>query len=69
MDFFSLPHLLVILLIVLVVFGTKKLQSAATDLGSAIKSFRHAMREEDTSPAHKETETKKLPNDTSGKDA
>lgn len=69
MDFFSIPHLLLILAIVLVVFGTKKLQSAASDLGGAIKNFRHAMKEEETPPVNKEAEIKKLPSDTSGKGA
>lgn len=37
--------LLLILLIVVLLFGTKKLRNVGADLGSAIKSFRKATRE------------------------
>jgi sec-independent protein translocase protein TatA len=37
--------LLLILLIVIVLFGTKKLRNIGEDLGSAVKSFRKASRE------------------------
>jgi sec-independent protein translocase protein TatA len=40
-------QLLLILLIVLALFGTNKLKSLGSDLGSAIKNFRKAMHEED----------------------
>jgi sec-independent protein translocase protein TatA len=40
-------ELLVILGIVLLIFGTKKLRNIGADLGAAIKSFKQAMREED----------------------
>jgi sec-independent protein translocase protein TatA len=36
-------HLLIILVIVLVLFGTKRLTSLGSDLGNAIKGFRNAM--------------------------
>jgi len=39
-------QLLIILLIVLLLFGTKKLRNIGTDLGGAIRGFRHAMKEE-----------------------
>ncbi|MEN9705229.1 MAG: hypothetical protein RLZZ393_1108 [Pseudomonadota bacterium] len=45
MELFSPRHLLVILLIVLVVFGTKKLRSIGSDLGGAVKGFKKAMNE------------------------
>ncbi|HAI59530.1 MAG TPA: twin-arginine translocase subunit TatA [Xanthomonadaceae bacterium] len=41
----GLRELLVILLIVLVVFGTKRLIGAGGDLGKAIQSFRKGMRD------------------------
>ena len=51
---FSIPHLLVVLVIVLLVFGTKRLKNIGEDLGGAIKGFKKAVKEgEDTS-----TETK-----------
>lgn len=45
MDLFSPRHLLVILLIVLVVFGTKKLRSIGSDLGAAVRGFKNSMKE------------------------
>jgi len=38
--------LLVILAIVIVLFGTKRLRNLGHDLGSAVKSFREGMEEE-----------------------
>ncbi|MGI9320531.1 MAG: twin-arginine translocase TatA/TatE family subunit [Thiogranum sp.] len=43
----SIWQLLIILAIVLVLFGAKRLKNLGGDLGSAIKGFRHAMKEED----------------------
>lgn len=44
----SLWQLLIILLIVVVIFGTKKLSSIGTDLGGAVKGFRKAMGDADS---------------------
>jgi sec-independent protein translocase protein TatA len=41
--------LLLVLLIVLVLFGTNKLKSIGTDLGEAIKNFRKALHDENDS--------------------
>jgi len=41
----SVWQLLIILAIVLVLFGAKRLRTIGTDLGSAIKGFKSAMRE------------------------
>ncbi len=43
----SIWQLLIILLIVALLFGTKKLRNLGGDLGSAIKSFRSAVKEGD----------------------
>ena len=40
-------QILLILVIVVLLFGTKKLRSLGSDLGSAIKSFKKSMGEED----------------------
>ncbi|HEY0962050.1 MAG TPA: Sec-independent protein translocase subunit TatA [Pseudomonadales bacterium] len=40
---FSIWKLLIILAIIMVIFGTKKLKSLGTDLGGAIKGFKNAM--------------------------
>lgn len=42
---FSVPHLLVVLAITVLVFGTKRLRNLGGDLGGAIKSFRTAVKE------------------------
>ncbi len=42
---FSIPHLLVVLVIVLLVFGTKRLKNIGEDLGGAIKGFKKAVKE------------------------
>lgn len=44
----SVGSLLLILLIVLLIFGTKKLRNVGTDLGGAIKGFRSAMKDGET---------------------
>ncbi|MGD8380341.1 MAG: Sec-independent protein translocase subunit TatA [Gammaproteobacteria bacterium] len=41
----GLPELLVILAIVILLFGTKKLGNIGSDLGSAIRNFRKSMKE------------------------
>ncbi|MEO5702384.1 MAG: Sec-independent protein translocase subunit TatA [Gammaproteobacteria bacterium] len=41
----SVTQLLVILAIVLVLFGAKKLRNIGGDLGGAIKNFRHSVKE------------------------
>lgn len=40
-------QLLIILLIVVVIFGTKKLRNMGGDVGGAVKNFREAMSDED----------------------
>lgn len=43
----SPTQLLIILAIVALIFGTKKLRSLGSDVGGAVKGFRKAMNEED----------------------
>ncbi len=43
----SIWQLLIILLIVVMLFGTKRLRSLGSDLGSAVKGFRKSMNDED----------------------
>ncbi|MDA8094810.1 MAG: Sec-independent protein translocase subunit TatA [Betaproteobacteria bacterium] len=42
---FSIWHWLIVLVIVLVIFGTKKLRNIGTDLGGAVRNFKEAMHE------------------------
>jgi sec-independent protein translocase protein TatA len=41
----SVTQLLIVLVIVIVLFGTKKLRNVGADLGGAIKSFRAAVKD------------------------
>ena len=43
----SIWHWLIVLAVVLLVFGTRRLTSGAKDLGSAVKEFKKGMRDED----------------------
>ena len=43
----SIWHWLIVLLIVMLVFGTKKLRNIGEDLGGAVKGFKQGMREAD----------------------
>jgi sec-independent protein translocase protein TatA len=45
MDLFAPRHLLLILVIVLLVFGTKKLKTIGSDLGAAVRGFKKSMSE------------------------
>ncbi len=46
MGSFSIWHWLVVLVVVALVFGTKKLRNLGGDLGGAVKGFKQAMNEE-----------------------
>ena len=45
MGSFSIWHWLIVLVIVMLVFGTKKLRNIGSDLGGAVKGFKDGMRE------------------------
>ena len=45
MGSFSIWHWLVVLVIVMLIFGTKKLRGIGSDLGSAIKGFRNSIKD------------------------
>lgn len=53
MGSFSIWHWLVVLAIVLLVFGTKKLRNIGTDLGGAVKGFKDAVKDENAKLADK----------------
>jgi len=44
---FGITELVIVLVIVILLFGTKKLRSLGGDLGGALKSFRGAMKDVD----------------------
>lgn len=55
MGSFSIWHWLIVLGIVILVFGTKKLRGAGGDLGAAVKNFKSAVKEGEAE-ANKNTE-------------
>jgi sec-independent protein translocase protein TatA len=46
MGSFSIWHWLIVLLVVVMVFGTKKLRNVGEDLGSAVRGFKEGMKSE-----------------------
>ena len=50
MGSFSVWHWLIVLLIVVMVFGTKKLKNIGSDLGGAVKGFKDGMKDGGASP-------------------
>ncbi|MBK8569747.1 MAG: Sec-independent protein translocase subunit TatA [Candidatus Nitrotoga sp.] len=44
MGSFSIWHWLIVLLVVILIFGTKKLRNMGSDLGGAMKGFKEGMR-------------------------
>jgi len=51
MGSFSIWHWVLVLVVVLLVFGTKRLRGAGRDLGEAIKGFKKGVSEADTPQA------------------
>jgi len=49
MGFSSITHWLIVLLIVFLIFGTSKLRNIGSDLGAAVKNFKDAVKNENTS--------------------
>lgn len=60
----SVPQLLIILVIVVLIFGAKRLKNLGGDLGSAVKGFKQAVKDEDG-----KEETPSQLKDESGEDA
>ena len=44
----SIPSLVLIVIIILLLFGTKKLRSLGSDLGSAVKGFQKSVKDSDS---------------------
>lgn len=47
MGSFSISHWMIVLLIVLLIFGTKRLRTMGSDLGGAVRNFKEARVEAD----------------------
>lgn len=50
MGSFSIWHWVIVLLVVVLVFGTKKLRNMGADLGGAVKGFKEGMKGEEDKP-------------------
>ena len=67
-------QLLIVLVIVLAIFGTKRLRTLGSDLGSAVKGFRSAMSDADKETTDqicdfsKDADFEKTPNEESNKE-
>lgn len=49
MGSFSIWHWLIVLLVVVLIFGTKKLRNIGSDLGGAVKGFKEGMQSDNDS--------------------
>ena len=47
----STTHLIIFLVIIVLIFGTKKLKNIGSDLGGAVKSFKEGMKDGNEPPA------------------
>ena len=52
----SVPQLLIILVIVVLIFGAKRLKNLGGDLGSAVKGFKQAVKEDEDGKVKDELE-------------
>ena len=52
----SIWHWLIVLLVVVLIFGTKKLRNIGADIGGAVKSFKDGMRSEEDKSAQAKAE-------------
>lgn len=65
MGAFSVWHWLIVLAVVLLIFGTKRIRNVGQDVGESLKGFRKALRDDE--PQHPDTsatrETSDVPNE------
>jgi len=52
----SWVHWLIVLVVVVLIFGTKKLRNLGSDLGSAVKGFKDGLKSEEDKAAQAKTE-------------
>jgi sec-independent protein translocase protein TatA len=52
----SWVHWLIVLVVVILIFGTKKLRNLGSDLGSAVKGFKDGMKSEEEKSAQAKSE-------------
>ena len=56
----SIWHWLIVLLVVVLIFGTKKLRNMGSDLGGAVKGFKDGVRDGTASPADPASPTQQV---------
>lgn len=54
----SISHLLIMLVVVVLLFGTSKLKNLGKDLGGAVKGFKDSMKDAEESAASSTTQSK-----------
>jgi sec-independent protein translocase protein TatA len=54
MGSFSIWHWLIVLLVVVLIFGTKKLRNIGSDLGGAVKNFKEGVRDDEPKQAQQD---------------
>ncbi len=64
MGTFSIWHWLIVLIIVALVFGTKKLRNLGEDLGGAVRGFKAGLKEGEEEAQAQKVETKRVQDDT-----
>ncbi|CAM5783683.1 Sec-independent protein translocase subunit TatA [Castellaniella caeni] len=64
MGSFSIWHWLIVLVIVALIFGTKKLRNIGEDLGGAVKGFKKGMKDAQDEAESKPAVTQKVQDDT-----
>lgn len=65
---FSIWHWLIVLVIVMMIFGTKKLRNIGEDLGGAVRGFKEGMKEGGDKPAAPQVDQKTIDGEIREKD-
>lgn len=60
MGSFSIWHWLIVLLVVMIVFGTKKLRSMGSDLGGAVRGFKDGLKEGASEPQSSDAQASRI---------
>jgi len=58
MGSFSIWHWLIVLVVVVLLFGTKKLGNVGSDLGKAVKGFRKGLQDDEDEPSRLDSSSK-----------
>jgi sec-independent protein translocase protein TatA len=68
MGSFSIWHWLIVLAVVLLIFGTKRLRGAGRDLGEAVKGFKKGMSDDDKPAGRLDDQSRRESGDTQRKE-